>query len=58
MDITLNGGQEELIERLLNWWKAYQSGNRIMDHPQWFAYSGAAGTGKTTCAVHMLERLC
>lgn len=57
MDITLNGGQEELIERLLNWWKAYQSGNRIMNHPQWFAYSGAAGTGKTTCIEEFINRI-
>jgi len=57
VDITLNGGQEELIEKLTAWWRSYQAGHRIGDHPQWFAYSGAAGTGKTTCIQEFIERI-
>lgn len=38
--------QEELVDQICKWFHDYESGHRIRSHPQWFSYSGGAGTGK------------
>lgn len=38
--------QEELTDQVCKWFHDYENGHRIRNHPQWFSYSGAAGTGK------------
>lgn len=43
----LNDGQSQLIKNLTSWFHDWENGHRIGEHPQWYAYSGAAGTGKT-----------
>lgn len=47
--IELTSEQTELTKRLKQW---YRSGTR-----QWYSYSGAAGTGKTTVIKAVLEEL-
>lgn len=42
----LTDQQEDLVNQICKWFHDYESGHRIRNHPQWFSYSGAAGTGK------------
>lgn len=56
--IELTSGQAQLLEKVVKWFKDYQSGNTsTYIHPQWFAYSGASGCGKTTVAHEILKEL-
>lgn len=58
MAIELTSGQAELLERATKWYRDYWSGNRTgYEHPQWFAYSGASGCGKTTVAKVIIDHL-
>ena len=45
--IELTGEQTELVNRLLSWYRSKTT--------QTFAYTGAAGTGKTTCIRSFIE---
>lgn len=47
--VELTGEQERLVKKLCEW---YKKGDR-----QYFSYSGAAGTGKTTCVRAAIEQL-
>lgn len=47
--VELTDEQERLVKRLCEW---YKKGDR-----QYFSYTGAAGTGKTTCIRAAIERL-
>ena len=53
----LNPGQSELVGNLLNWFNSWENNLHYSDHPQWFAYSGAAGTGKTFTIKRFIELL-
>lgn len=56
--IELTKGQTELLDRITKWYKDNQNGTTSMyDHPQWFAYSGAAGCGKTTVIKEFIKAL-
>lgn len=46
INFTPTDEQLELCDQLCKWFKDYESGHRIRNHPQWFSYSGGAGTGK------------
>lgn len=47
--ITLNTDQKELLVKLKDWW--------TRRYRQYFVYSGAAGTGKTTVMLEFIEEL-
>lgn len=53
----LNQGQEELVSNLTEWFDDWENGRRIRNHPQWFAYSGAAGTGKTYTVKRFIDSI-
>lgn len=53
----LNDGQAQLINELTEWFHSWENGNRIRNHPQWYAYSGAAGTGKTFAVKAFIDSL-
>ena len=56
--LELTPGQAELLDRITKWFRDYQNGNTSgYKHPQWFAYSGAAGCGKTTVIKEFLSSL-
>lgn len=55
MSILLNEGQEILLDKLKTWYNEWMNHSRIGDHPQWFSYSGAAGTGKTTVVREFID---
>ena len=56
--IELTAGQAELVERIITWYKGYVNGtSKSREHPQWFAYSGAAGCGKTTVLREVIDAL-
>lgn len=57
MSEQLNDGQAQLIDKMITWFNDWESGHRIANHPQWFAYSGAAGTGKTFSVKEFINRL-
>ena len=44
--LELTSGQTQLLEKAVKWFRNWEEGHRIGEHPQWFIYSGAAGTGK------------
>jgi len=48
--IDLTDEQHELVKRLCAWYRSPSS-------PQWFSYTGAAGTGKTTVIKSFIEEL-
>ena len=58
-------GQAQLIELILMWYKEFYHRLPIKTsvtpswavHPQWFAYSGAAGCGKTTVVKEVIRQL-
>ena len=56
-DFTMTSEQEELIENLANWFHQYESGKRISNHPQWYSYSGPAGSGKSTVITALIDKL-
>ena len=57
--LELTSGQSELLDRITRWYNDYHNGNKTgYQHPQWFAYSGAAGCGKTTVIREFLNSLC
>lgn len=49
--------QEELCNQICKWFRDYESGHRIRSHPQWYSYSGAAGTGKTSVLELIVDKL-
>ena len=49
--------QVELSEQICKWFHDYESGHRIRNHPQWYSYSGGAGTGKTTVLEMIIKKL-
>lgn len=49
--------QAQLLDKVRTWYNNWYSGQRIGDHPQWFSYSGAAGTGKGVSARLIVEML-
>lgn len=57
MGLILNGGQDELRKEIKQWFYDWENGRRIRNHPQWYAYSGAAGTGKTTVIKEAINEL-
>lgn len=56
-DIVLTEEQDELVNLLCRWFHDYENGRRIRAHPQWFSYSGRAGTGKTTLLKPFIDKL-
>ena len=57
--IELTPGQAELMDQVRHWYLDYINGRRgLREHPQWFAYSGAAGCGKTTVLREIIKDLC
>lgn len=57
MNFTLTDEQLMLVDRVKTWFKNYESGLHLGEHPQWFCYSGKAGCGKTTVAYAIIEEL-
>lgn len=56
--IELTTGQAQLMEKVVRWYKDYRNDTTSSYlHPQWFAYSGASGCGKTTVAKEILREL-
>lgn len=57
INFTPTDEQTELCDQLCKWFKDYESGHRIRNHPQWFSYSGGAGTGKTSIVEMIIDKL-
>lgn len=56
--IELTRGQAELLDRISTWYRNHIRGTISQyRHPQWFAYSGAAGCGKTTVIRELIRTL-
>ena len=56
--IELTPGQAELLDKIVKWFRSCEAGtNKSDEHPQYFAYSGAAGCGKTTVIKEFLKAL-
>ena len=56
--IELTRGQAELLDRISSWFKDSLRGTvSSYKHPQWFAYSGAAGCGKTPVIKEFIRTL-
>ena len=56
--IELTSGQQELLEDAVKWFRDIERGNTSSyDHPQWYAYSGASGCGKTTVSKEIIKEL-
>jgi len=53
----LNEGQAIIVDGLRQWFIDWEAGKRIGNHPQWRAYSGAAGTGKTFTVKRFIDRM-
>lgn len=53
----LTSGQEALVDKAIKWFDNYQNGIMEGPHPEYFAYSGAAGTGKTTVMMAIIDKL-
>lgn len=49
--------QAQLLEKVKVWFKNWESGKKVGDHPQWFSYSGAAGVGKGVAARMIVDML-
>lgn len=49
--------QAQLLDKVKTWFKLWESGLHIGDHPQWFSYSGAAGVGKGVSARMIVDML-
>jgi hypothetical protein len=49
--------QAQLLDKVKIWFRNWEKGLRIGDHPQWFSYSGAAGVGKGISARMIVEML-
>ena len=56
-DFNFTSEQETLLNQISKWFHDYESGHRIRNHPQWFSYSGAAGTGKAIPDDELLPTL-
>ena len=46
INFTPTDEQIELCDQICKWFRDYESGHRIRNHPQWYSYSGPAGSGK------------
>lgn len=56
--MILTEGQEKLLKKISTWYNDVRNGNTAdYKHPQWFAYSGAAGVGKTAVIKEFLNEL-
>ena len=56
--IELTSGQQELLENAVKWFRDVERGNTSSyEHPQWYAYSGASGCGKTTVSKEIIKEL-
>jgi len=56
--LELTQGQAELLDRISRWFRDNIRGTTsAYRHPQWFAYSGAAGCGKTTVIKELIRTL-
>ena len=49
--------QAQLLDKVKTWFKLWESGLHIGEHPQWFSYSGAAGVGKGVSARMIVDML-
>ena len=49
--------QARLLDKVKVWFKNWENGFHIGDHPQWFSYSGAAGVGKGVSARMIVDML-
>lgn len=56
-DIQLTSEQAELIDKLKTWFRNYEKGVRVGNHPQYFSYSGGAGVGKTFTIKKFIEEM-
>lgn len=56
--LELTQGQAELLDQISRWFRDNIRGTTsAYRHPQWFAYSGAAGCGKTTVIKELIRTL-
>ena len=49
--------QARLLDKVKVWFRNWENGFHIGDHPQWFSYSGAAGVGKGVSARMIVDML-
>lgn len=57
INFTPTDEQVELCDQICKWFRDYESGHRIRNHPQWYSYSGGAGVGKTTVLELIIDKL-
>ena len=57
MNIQPTESQQQLLDKVKVWYRNWQRGLRIGNHPQWFSYSGAAGVGKGVSARLIIDML-
>ena len=57
INFTPTDEQIELCDQICKWFRDYESGHRIRNHPQWYSYSGGAGVGKTTVLELIIDKL-
>ena len=57
IDFQPTDEQLELCDQVCKWFREYEMGSRIRNHPQWYSYTGAAGSGKTSVMNLIIDKL-
>ena len=57
INFTPTDEQIELCDQICKWFRDYESGHRIRNHPQWYSYSGPAGSGKSSVLDLIIDKL-